>query len=117
MQLRELPNGGDLNRCHEPFDSKVRHLLTKPPSPIDYAPPRPEQPAAGSRYLLVIAGCFAVGWLIWLGIGYVSYDLFDDELLPWLAVVALMFGTPCGAILSVIAVAILKLQSRGNVPK
>ena len=85
--------------------------MAESPPTIDYACPN-SGPAAGPRYLLAIAGCFGIAWLVWLGIGYANYDPFDDDLLPWLVAVAVMFGTPSGAILSLITVIIMKLRSR-----
>ena len=85
--------------------------MTEPSQPIDYARPQPARRAAGLRYLLAMAGCFAVAWLVWLGIGYVGYDPVDDDSLsPWL--VAVVFGTPSGAILAWIALTIIWLHSR-----
>jgi hypothetical protein len=54
----------------------------------------------------------AHAWLVWLGIGGVTYDPFDDDLLTWLIGVAVVFGTPCGAILSLIVVTLMKLDSQ-----
>ena len=62
--------------------------------------------------MLTVAGCFTASWLVWLVIGFVTYDPFDDDLAPWLASIAVIFGTPCGAILSLVALAVIELHLR-----
>ena len=86
--------------------------VTKPDRHLDYG--RSRLPTSGKmqQRLIVVAGCFAVSWLAWLVIGLLTYDAFDDELMPWLGGVTGVFGTPCGAILSVPCLLVTDLHLR-----
>ena len=48
------------------------------------------------RDLLAVSTCFIISWLVWALVGYATWDPFDDLLLGWVAVVAIIPGTICG---------------------
>lgn len=56
------------------------------------------------RTVVVVIACLLAGWLIGAGLGWASWDPFDDYLWPWLRFFILFVGTPVGLLLAFVAV-------------
>ncbi|QOV91796.1 hypothetical protein [Humisphaera borealis] len=63
------------------------------------------------RRLIVAACCFGVSWLVWLVIGFVTFDSVDDTWYQWFLFLVGGAGTASGIVMFAIAHVIMELLS------